>query len=124
PRCPVQVVPGERFGPVAIGMTRADVERLGLPARLPAQDRDYVSKDETDFVRGTVGPFWVELEGDRVTRIRAALKSLPKCVRLSEGASEIDLKPAGAMKIAPRAGLALFTSRSGVDVEVEATLRE
>lgn len=119
PACPIKVVAGESFGPVKIGMTREELERLGMPARVPPEQDHYVSKDETEFARGRVGPFLVELQANQVTRIRASLRTLPKCVHLSDGTEKVELRPAGALKVRPRAGVALFTSRDGIDVEVE-----
>ena len=56
---------GEGIGPVRLGMTREDLERLGLP--LEERSHDLV-----------VGAYRVMLEGERVTFIEVQLAELPQ----------------------------------------------
>ncbi|MEQ1877878.1 MAG: hypothetical protein ABL958_14645, partial [Bdellovibrionia bacterium] len=75
--CPLDIVPGRSFGPLKLGMNRDELEKLHLPARLTNEGEGYVSSNEDQLERGSVGPFYVVLTNNKLTRIRGDLDLLP-----------------------------------------------
>ncbi|APR84789.1 Hypothetical protein A7982_10138 [Minicystis rosea] len=65
------LVPGESIGPVRIGMTRADLDALGLPTKKGPMSTDV-----------TVGPYVASFDGDRVGGVSVALRELPGGARV------------------------------------------
>jgi hypothetical protein len=128
--CPLKIVPGEQIGPLKLGMPRQEIEGLGLQARLPAHDPNYVSSGEGEYAHGSVGPFRITLENNKLSSVRAELKTLPNCLQykekklsmrtgsLSELASKIGECEVEKEVLICDQGLRFLTTRRGLDVEL------
>ncbi|MFT3766537.1 MAG: hypothetical protein QM820_13640 [Minicystis sp.] len=67
----VDLVPGTSIGPVRVGMTRAEIDALGLP-----------TKPGPLTASVTVGPYLARFDGDRVASVIVELRDLPAGVRV------------------------------------------
>lgn len=73
-KCPIAVVPGKSFGPLALGMSADDMKNLGLKIKIVSGTRFYL-----------VGMFAVGLdESNKVQFIEAEIGDLPHCVKFEE----------------------------------------
>jgi hypothetical protein len=75
PRDVDEVVPGVSIGPVKLGMTRAELEKLGLWVR----PFDRSAKDEHVLL---VGPYYVVLRDGRVASIESTVTQMPKGLKI------------------------------------------
>lgn len=128
--CPVEIVPGKSFGPLKLGMAREELEKLRLPARLQNENADYVSANENQFTRGSVGPFYVQLTNDKLTLIRAEFDRLPDCIQvgqktmsMNDSISTLSKKlttcKANEKALECKDGLTVLSTRSGLAAEIE-----
>lgn len=68
--CPIQIEPGQSFGPLKLGMSREEVAKLGLIQK----------EGQTTRINQTVGFYTVQYDGqDKVVDIGAELINLPDC---------------------------------------------
>jgi hypothetical protein len=75
PRDVDEVVPGVSIGPVKLGMTRAELEKLGLWVR----PFNRIEPDERVLL---VGPYYVVLRDGRVDSIEATVTQMPKGLKI------------------------------------------
>lgn len=92
-----ELVPGVGIGPVRIGMTRAELDRLGLPTKPGPMGNDV-----------TVGPYTASMDGDRVGAVFLELSKVPSGARVGgtvfDAHAKIDavaakLRDCGAMQV-------------------------
>ncbi len=67
----VELVSGVSIGPVRVGMTRAELDGLGLPTKRGSIPAEIL-----------VGPYVATFDGDRVGSVQVALDELPGAVRV------------------------------------------
>jgi hypothetical protein len=71
PSCPIQVEPGQSFGPLKLGMSRDEVAKLGLTQK----------EAQTSRINQVIGLYTVQFDGeDKVIDIGAELEKLPNCL--------------------------------------------
>jgi hypothetical protein len=66
-----ELVAGTSIGPVRVGMTRAELDALGMPAKAGLLPNEVI-----------VGPYVASFDGDRVGSVFVALRALPAGVRV------------------------------------------
>jgi hypothetical protein len=97
PPDPPVLVPGKSIGPVRLGLTRAEVDALGMA----------VSPDPSgqlgDAVRH-VGPYRVVFSNERVSQVEFVLSTSPRGVRVGEKTVPPTAKPKDAAAALPGCG--------------------